>query len=286
MRIAAGFDVNFEHVPSIAVGVKHGNSCGAAIGEDNRDGQIVALTKMLMGDPEAIHGGIVVVNFVIDDEMANLLIHHGMDKDKRRILDTVVAPSFTERALEILARKKDKCRMLSNPALSMLNRDSLDQSQRIVHVRGGFLRQPSNRFILDLMSVYLEFYKDLPALTGVEEEIVLAWAVCSTSNSNTITLAKDGMIIANATGQQSRVGCVELALHKCKNSGHSPSGAVACGDSYFPFPDGPELLCKAEIDTIFAISGSINDQQTIDVCRENGVNLLLAPEKIARGFLH
>src|SRR3989344_421340 len=51
-HIAAAFHVNYgeqEIPPVIAIGVKHGNACGAAIGSDVEE----TLRRMISGDPEA-----------------------------------------------------------------------------------------------------------------------------------------------------------------------------------------------------------------------------------------
>jgi len=107
-HIAAGFQKNFQDIPKIAIGAKHGNLCGAGIGDD-------ALKKMLSGDPQAISGGWVLVNFPIDKEGAELLKTY---KTEKRILDGVIAPAISEKAIEVLARKSGKCRIVVNPALS------------------------------------------------------------------------------------------------------------------------------------------------------------------------
>jgi len=49
-HIAAGFNVNFNQTPKIAVGVKHGNPCGAAVSDDPS----LVIKKMLEGDLRAI----------------------------------------------------------------------------------------------------------------------------------------------------------------------------------------------------------------------------------------
>src|SRR4029078_5118672 len=65
-HIAAGVDLNFGKVPNIAVGVKHGNPCGAAVNENPHQ----VLEKMLEGDLRAIFGGLVMVNFAVDEAAA------------------------------------------------------------------------------------------------------------------------------------------------------------------------------------------------------------------------
>lgn len=207
-RIAAGFEINFESVPKIAVGVKHGNPCGAAVSDDPK----TAIKKMLEGDLRAIFGGVVMVNFEVDESLAEIFLTHKMESG-RRLLDGIIAPSFTAEAIELMKRKGDKCRFLVNAALALLTKKSLDNHQRFRYVRGGFLRQPNYTFILDLAGAEINEMQ--------KSDIILAWAIGSTSNSNTVTITKSQMLIGNGVGQQDRVSCCQLAIKRATNAGHN-----------------------------------------------------------------
>lgn len=280
-HIAAAMDVNSGRVPMIAIAVKHGNPCGAAYGHSAEG----VLKNVVMGDTLAIMGGTVMANFTVDEECAEILSSFP-EGSPRRLLDAVVAAGFTDKAVGCLRRKKDKCRFIENAKLSALSKESLDAGPRFRHVRGGFLRQPNYTFVPNLRDAGVvernEFGRELQPQTI--ENIALAWAVGSTSNSNTITLVRNGMLIGNGVGQQDRVGAAELALWRAKRAGHSTDGAVAYSDSFFPFPDGPKKLIDAGVSTILTSSGSINDSQTMKLCEGRGVALLMIPDKAGRGF--
>ena len=280
-HIAAAYEVNNLPVPFIAIGAKHGNSCGAAVGQSHTS----ALRKMITGDPLALFGGLVTTNFPIDIEEAECLRRWGMDVEKKRLLDSIVAPSFSEEARRELNRKGGKCRMLENPALKFLGLKSLDYAIRFRYVRGGFLRQPNYTFVLDLQDSELEYLgSSIPPQLPLQKEILLAWAIGSTSNSNTITLVKEGRLIGNGVGQQDRVGAANLAIARAQRSGHSPQGAVAYSDSFFPFPDGVEVLIDAGVRVIAASKGSVNDNLIREACKARGVTLYLIPDAKGRGF--
>jgi phosphoribosylaminoimidazolecarboxamide formyltransferase/IMP cyclohydrolase len=276
-HIAAGYERNFGTVPLIALGTKHGNPCGAATGEDPAD----VIRRMVMGDPRAIFGGVVSVNFLIDGDLANELLTHGMT-GARRLLDTIIAPGFSPEAIQLLSRKGDKCRFLANPALASLGASSLDDTPILRQVRGGFLRQPNYTFVLDLESSDVVHTAKLT--DGQRRDLILAWAICATSNSNTITLTKDSTLIGNGVGQQDRVGCCELAIKRATDAGHDVKGATASSDSFFPFPDGPETLIKAGIGAIWSTTGSVKDGEIQDLCKSHKVPLWQAPDTVARGF--
>jgi phosphoribosylaminoimidazolecarboxamide formyltransferase/IMP cyclohydrolase len=289
----AGFDTETGsggHVPYIALGAKHGNCCGASahyleIEKEPIDGQRRVLTEMLQGDPLAIFGGLVMVNFPIDYQLADILVHGNMEGEARRMLDAVIAPSFTEDAIELLTRKKGKCRLLVNPALATLDRNSLDTATRFRYVRGGFLAQPNYTFVLELNNPgQITRHFDAVMVDQERFDIILAWAIGSTSNSNTITVVKDGMLIGNGTGQQDRVSCAELAVRRSRKVGHPMTGSVAYSDSFFPFPDGPQVLIDNGVKFILASSGSVKDGEVIAACKRAGLNLLTIPDEIGRGF--
>jgi phosphoribosylaminoimidazolecarboxamide formyltransferase/IMP cyclohydrolase len=277
-HIAAAFSFHFATIPNIAVAVKHGNPCGASVGNKIGD----TLKKMIVGDKRAIFGGLVMTNFHIGVKEAKILLTYQMDKGKRRLLDGIIAPSFDDEAVKMLERKGDKCRFISNPSLASLSASSLDLSARFRYVRGGFLKQPNYSYVPDLNAPQMEKIGHITQRDYFN--ILLAWAIGSTSNSNTVTLVKNGYLIGNGTGQQDRVGGCKLAISRAKDAGHETKGAVAYSDSFFPFTDGPAVLAKAGIKTIFASSGSVMDKDVKAFCLKKKISLVLVPDRIGRGF--
>ena len=270
-HMAAAFD---GRGLALAVGSKHGNACGAAAAATPAE----AIQRMLEGDPRAIFGGCVMLGFAVGAEEAELLLHHA--SPTRRLLDLITAASFSDEAVEVLARKHGKCRLLANPALGSLDRDSVDTAPRQRYVRGGMLEQPNYTFVLDLGEAEMT-----GELTDAQrDDLRLAWAVGATSNSNTITLVRDGALIGNGVGQQDRVSCCALALTRAKDAGHAIAGAVAYSDSFFPFPDAPETLLEAGVSAVFATSGSVRDDQVREAFAKAGVAFAQLPDKLARGF--
>ena len=290
-HIGAGFEKNFNEVPFVAIGAKHGNACGASFSEN----EIEAIDKMLVGDLRAIFGGSVMLNFQVDEKIAEELIHkysglNSSGEPNRRLLDIVAAPFFTAEAIEILSRKKGKCRLLVNKNIEKVGFASLDISKRFRYVRGGFLEQPNYSFVPEL-SARTVLGETL--LRTVLADLILAWGVGSTSNSNTITLVKDGRLVGNGVGQQDRVGAAKLAIFRAddaakfideKNELADLKNAVAYSDSFFPFPDAPAVLIDRGIKTIFSTSGSVNDEKIIELCKSKDVQLVLLPDIEARGF--
>lgn len=278
-HVAAVLKKNFGAAPHIAIGLKHGSACGCGV---SMQSETDALKKMIEGDPEALFGGVVITNFAITDECAELLNTHATNGGARRILDCVAAPAYEEGAIKILSRKKGRCRLLVNPALLKDGAARLDTDTRFRYVRGGVLSQPNYTFVPDGT-------KDLWVSCPIHEwdvwvDLFLAWGIGSTSKSNTITLAREGKLLANAVGQQSRVAAVELAVARAKRAGYDTKGALAYSDSFFPFIDGADVLIKAGVSIIFATSGSIRDEEVKEHILKAGVRLVLIPDEKGRGF--
>ncbi|MGH7193590.1 MAG: hypothetical protein ACREJM_08675, partial [Candidatus Saccharimonadales bacterium] len=214
------------------------------------------------------------------------------------LLDGVVGSEVSQDALELLSR--NKLRVVVNPALAELDEDSLDSTRRPRPVRGGTLEQPNYTFVIDLGADYMQSHGQ--PTDQQKRDMVLAWAVGSTSNSNTITLVKDGQLIGNGVGQQDRVGAGQLALTRTTTElpeleeqggklvlkvtldKSKLAGTAAYSDSFFPFPDGPGLLAKAGIKAILTSSGSVADDKVVKSLTDQGVTILMVPDKTGRGF--
>lgn len=277
-HVAAGLERNFKKVPPIALGAKHGNLCGAAIDED----PVEAIKKMLDGDQRAIFGGSIIVNFPITAEIAETIMTYKMEKGKR-ILDIVMAPEISEEALEIVSRKNGKLRVFLNPVLKDIGENSIDKTQRVRHVRGGRLKQDNYTFVYNFNHPDIQWSGKKPT-DQQKIDMIMAWGIGSTSNSNTISIIKDGVLISNGVGQQDRVTSAELAIMRARNAGHSLKGASAYSDSFFPFPDGAELLADAGISGIIASRGSIRDGEVIEALNKYNVSFVTLPDSISRGF--
>ncbi len=278
VQIGAGFEHNFESIPHIAIAVKHGNACGASVSWDTG----TCLNQMVMGDPDAISGGVVLTNFHLEEQHAEILLRHGMPEGSKRVLDSVLAPGFGMEAQELLARKAtDKCRLLRNPYMldQGLGVDAVDKTERIRQVRGGYLRQDGDSFVLPLMA------RGGWGITHQQcLDVVFAWGIGSTQNSNTITIVKDGQLLGQGVNQRSRVMAVKVAELYTRKYGHDTTDAVAYSDSFFPFPDGVEALADMGVRTVFTTSGSKNDNLVIAAAERRGVKLLMLPDAEARGF--
>jgi phosphoribosylaminoimidazolecarboxamide formyltransferase/IMP cyclohydrolase len=94
-------------------------------------------------------------------------------------------------------------------------------------------------------------------------DLRFAWAAVGTVKSNAIVLVRDEAAIGIGAGQMSRVDASFLAVHKARQQGHDPAGAVLASDAFFPFADGVEEAAQAGIRAIIQPGGSVKDAEVV-----------------------
>ncbi len=278
-RIVAAFEVNFGNTPQVGVVVKHGNPCAAVAsiqyGEAND-----LLAQLVLCDPKAVLGGVMVTNFSIGEHEAITLLNH--KAERRRVIDVVAAPGISEDAVALLGRKDGKGRVLSNPALAEISGDSLSSEPIRIQVEGGYLLQSAFDFVPRFSDYEITGTPSLRQL----RDAAIAWGVGSMSSSNVGTMVHNGQLIGNGVGQQDRVTACRLAIEKADEFNHSIRGASVYTDSFFPFSDGPKLLITAGVGLIMGTHGSIRDDEVRQVIEKSPAVLMWVDDAAARCFYH
>ena len=194
--------------------LKHNNPSGAAWADPEQGGVAEALRKAYASDRIASFGGAVVVNSAFSVEAAELV--------NSSYFEVVAAPEFEEGVVEILSRRKN-LRILRIPGLGRLDELAGHSWLDVKSLMdGGIILQKSFlsriRSAADFIPAKAE--KDGQVLiarapTAQEaEDLVFAWSVEAGVTSNSVIFAKNGTTVAIGTGEQDRVGCVELTIHK------------------------------------------------------------------------
>lgn len=277
-RFASAYRKNIgSALPNFAAIVKHGSPCGAAFGKDSES----VVQNAWRGDPQAAFGGFLITTFAFTKKVADAL--KTANAGKTPFL-SVAAPSLESEIERYLSFKASTRYFIANPALAKIS-GKIAAYHEVKSVRDMLLEQTSAQFVPVFSKT--EYHgpvfsqKDLQEITA---DLSLAYALCSASTSNTVTLVKNGVLIGNATGQQKRAGSVNLALQHAKDNGHDSAGAVAVSDSYFPFPDGVEALAEGGVRAIFATSGSVRDKEVFAKAEELGIGMFTVPDKVGRMF--
>ncbi|MGF7059468.1 bifunctional phosphoribosylaminoimidazolecarboxamide formyltransferase/IMP cyclohydrolase [Brassicibacter mesophilus] len=233
------------------VAVKHGNPCGVGSADTIEE----AFIKAYEADNISIYGGIVVANRQIDENTAKLI--------NAIFIEVVVAPSYTDKAIEILGSKKN-IRVLKLSDITKNDYISYDMRK----VLGGILVQDRDTKLLN------GEFKVVTKRKPTEDEIndlLFAWKVVKNTKSNAIVLAKNSGTVAVGPGQVSRIWALENAL---KQGGNSVNGSVMASDAYFPFPDCVEEAAKAGITAIIQPGGSIRDEESIEAADKYGIAMV------------
>ena len=116
---------------------------------------------------------------------------------------------------------------------------------------------------------------DQTRATDVEwRDLRFAWGAVGAVKSNAILLARDEAAIGIGAGQTSRVDASFLAIHKARQQGHDPKGAVLASDAFFPFPDGVEEAAHAGVGAIIQPGGSVKDAEVVAAADQAGLAMV------------
>ncbi len=131
---------------------------------------------------------------------------------KPEVSDGVIAPGYTDEALEILkAKKKGNYNIVEiDPAYKP---EPIERKQ----VFGITFEQGRNEFVIDehLLENIVTNNKELPQSAKID--LIVALIVLKYTQSNSVCYAKGGQAIGIGAGQQSRIHCTRLAGQKADN---------------------------------------------------------------------
>ena len=247
LNVVRDFDEPF------CVALKHMNPCGAAVGKTIEE----AWQAAYEADKVSIYGGIVAVNRELTAEVAA-----GM---KPIFLEIVIAPSFSEGALEILATKKN---------LRVMQVDMTKSSAPVpqfISVNGGMLAQQLDTQVEDITPEMC-----VTAVKPSESQMAdleFGWKIVKHVKSNAIAVVKDGHTIGVGAGQTNRVGSAEIALKEAQAAGFT-EGLILASDGFLPFGDTVALAAQYGVAAIVQPGGSIRDEESIQKADELGITML------------
>ena len=239
------------------VACKHGNPCG--VGSD-KESIYKAWQKAFNADKTSIFGGIVVVNREVTEEMANEM--------KEIFLEVVVAPSYSEKALEIL-KVKPNLRILLLPSITVRQPKG---SYDIKKINGGIILQTIDS---ELLNEY-EVVTDRKPTEKELEDMLFTWKIVKYVKSNGIAIGKDKQSIGIGPGQVNRIWATKQSIEHANELIEEgvTKGAVLASDAFFPFSDCVEAAHKAGITAIIQPGGAKRDQDSIDKCNEYGIAMI------------
>ena len=230
------------------------NPCGVASAATI----VEAWDKAYNADSVSIYGGIVAFNRPVDKALAKDIMA------KKVFLEIIMAPSYTDEAKEILA-KKNNCRVM---VVDMESKFA-DKKQALT-VNGGLLYQDLDNDIWNDADLKVVTKK---APTDAEmKDLLFAMKVVKHVKSNAILVAKDETTAGVGAGQMNRVGSAKIALDWAKE--HNITSLVLASDAFFPFDDTVRLAAEYGVTAIIQPGGSIRDEDSIKACDELGIAMV------------
>ena len=204
---------------SAAASFKHGSPAGAAVGlplsDIDRHIYFVAPDAELSpiacayirargADRLCSFGDWAALSDVCDAATARYL--------QAEVSDGVIAPGYTDEALEILKTKKK-----GGYNVVQIDPDYVPAAQECKDVFGITFEQGHNNFEINeaLLGNIVTECKDLPQQAKID--MIVALITLKYTQSNSVCYVKDGQAIGVGAGQQSRIHCTRLAGDKADN---------------------------------------------------------------------
>lgn len=199
-----------DQKPACAI-MKHNNPSGVAYGSTSAE----AFEKAFWCDRIAAFGGAVVFTKTLDVETAKAMVPY--------YFEVVCAPEFEGGAIDVLKKWKN-LRLIQMKNIEAL---SSFKTRRIIDIKslmdGGLILQESQPLRIrskdDLQpaeTIYKGQTYKIRRMPTEEEyrDMLFGWYVESGVSSNSALFVKDEATVAIGTGEQDRVGVVEIAIFK------------------------------------------------------------------------
>ena len=202
-----------------ATSFKHVSPAGAAVGLPLNDtlakiywvddlGELsplaCAYARARGADRMSSFGDFIALSDVCDADTARLI--------KREVSDGVIAPGYTDEAMELLLAKKK-----GNYNIIQIDENYVPAEIERKQVYGVTFEQGRNELKIDkdLLSNFVTKNKDLPEQAEIDTKIALI--TLKYTQSNSVCYVKGGQAIGIGAGQQSRIHCTRLAGQKADN---------------------------------------------------------------------
>ncbi|MBC8415848.1 MAG: bifunctional phosphoribosylaminoimidazolecarboxamide formyltransferase/IMP cyclohydrolase PurH, partial [Candidatus Cloacimonetes bacterium] len=235
------------------------------------------------GDPVSAFGSIIAFNKSVDLETVEFLNLNNENKMLRKFVEVVIAPKYSDEALEYLQFHKN---------LRIIEFDPQNSKQKfeVKYLSGSLLLQDCDNKLYEKIENVTEKQIDIDLKKGLIEFGIKAMRQVK---SNSIIIVrelsdKNYQLLGMGAGQPNRLVSTKVAIEKAKENlsneykGNDLEGyyrqefskAILVSDAFFPFADNVELAAEAGIKNIVQPGGSIRDKKVITKCNELGVAMI------------
>ena len=201
-----------------AASFKHVSPAGAAIGtplsEVEREIYFTGDEELSMlacayvrargADRMSSYGDFAALSDICDKDTALLL--------KKEVSDGVIAPGYTEEAIEILKAKKK-----GNYAVIQIDPSYVPEEIERKQVYGIYFEQGRNNVRIDESLLTNFVTKNTELTEQAKLDLLIAMITLKYTQSNSVVYTKNGQVIGVGAGQQSRIHCTRLAGSKADN---------------------------------------------------------------------
>jgi len=245
----AAWNLVCEFDRTAAAIIKHMNPCGVAQADTLHEAYLLARKC----DPVSAFGSVVALNRKVEQDTAAEIAS--------TFVEVVLAPDYSDQALEILKTKKNLrlLRMSSHPSSQQEHRE----------ISGGILVQDK-----DLFHVGADQLKVVTRRAPTAEELealMFGWRVVKHVKSNAIVLSNASRTLGIGAGQMSRVDSVKLAAQRAILP---LRGSVMASDAFFPFPDGIITAAGFGVTAVIQPGGSVKDAEAIEAANEHDMAMV------------
>ena len=206
-----------SNLPS-AASFKHVSPAGAAVGKPLSDTlkkiyftdgielspMASAYARARGADRMSSFGDFIALSDECDEATALLI--------KKEVSDGIIAPSYSEKALQLLKAKKN-----GSYCILQINKDYIPQELEKKQVFGVTFEQGHNFLKIDENCLSNIVTKNKTMSEEDKMNLVISLIVLKYTQSNSVCYVKDGQAIGIGAGQQSRVHCTRLAGQKADN---------------------------------------------------------------------
>ena len=239
--------------PACAI-IKHNNPCGCAEGENIKD----AYLKALSCDPVSAFGGIMAFNKILEEETALEI--------SKLFAECVIAPDYSQKALDILMRKKN-IRLLKQAIPYKQDENAIEYRMMSY---GMLAQERDNRLLTEIKTMT----KREPSRRE-SESLDFACKVCKHVKSNAIILVRGRQTVGIGAGQMSRIDSLQIAIKKMNEAvigiDEKANALVLASDAFFPFDDVVKAAGKAGVTAVIQPGGSIRDEDSVKAANELGI---------------
>jgi len=253
--------------------IKHSNPCGLAEADD----QLTALKHSWAGDPVSAFGSIIAFNKPVELKTVEFFELNNEDKSKRKFVEVIVAPGYSEEALAYLEFHKNLRIVEFDPAICQREID-------MKYLHNSLLVQDADNILYEKMEVITKKQIDVKSKKALIE---FGLKVMKQVKSNSIVLVREVnegifQLLGMGAGQPNRLISTKLAIEKATENltfeydGEDILGyfdqefanAILVSDAFFPFPDNVVTASQAGIKTIVQPGGSMRDKKVIRACND------------------